>query len=799
MNDTLEDPREPLLRYTVRCFLVFSLIGNSTALYVQLEIGWRDGMLLGYLLTPIFLGLIFFEKTLSTDARAWIYQLSLTTFFVGTLLSVGFLSAYHGFAVFLPTAAVVFLGFRAAIFQSFLCISGYLLMLIVVGGVETPVQIDYEELTTNTTHKIYYASIYAIVSMGTILLFYAYVKTLKQVAETNKSLVEYNSALIEGIADAPDMFALWDQEDRLIFSNNEMTNRSTEKGIPSNLGISYAEWLRNMLDKEVLNLEDDSSENWRRQRVKELRTDGLERTYSLTNGDWRSVRHSVTPGGLVATFATDITQVKTAERRLKFIVDSISERVLTLTENGVITFANAGVSQSFGFTNEQLIGMRFDQLVASVTNSELDRLLGSYSEENMEPEFRISNATAVNRNGEFFNVGVRLGLAKHAQESVIIVVLQDYSLLDTGEARVHAMFDAIRQIDIGILLVDGSGRVYFSNEEMESIFNPGVFEVGESFQDAISLLSSTGLIESVDGAPDSTTESAWRLKGSSPVVKSVLLSDGRYIRLVGQPISNGAQMWICSDDTDTRVKDMQLQQAAKLASLGEMAAGIAHEINQPLNVIRLAANNVLRTLNIENLEVDRVAKKLHRINDQTERAEFIIKQLRDYGRDAKEQDVASNIADCVMNVKSMVGEQLRLDGIELHVKVDSESSSVLIHPTKLEQVLVALVNNARDACISSGDQKNSKPAISIRVAKINREEVVIDVADTGGGILSEYVDKVFEPFFTTKGIGEGTGLGLSVSYNIIRDAGGVLSCHNSREGANFRILMPEVQCDLLPT
>jgi len=791
MNDSLENPSEFLLRYTVRTALLLALIGNSAAFYVQLQVGWRDGMFLGYMLVPIFLGLVILEKRLSFKIRAWTYLLSFTAFFVGSLLSLGFLSAYHGLAIFLPTTAIVFLGFRAAVIETLLCLSGYLLMLSVVGGADTSVQVSYEDLISSTTHKIFYATVYAISSAATIVLFYTYVRTLKRVAAENRALADYNSALIEAFSDAPDMLALWDQQDRLIFINNHMANLCLDLGTPAPLGISFEDYIKNVLSESVLNGEEVDPAELCNTALEYHRKSGWERTYALANGQWHTVRNSVTSGGMVASFTTDITDLKTAERRLKFIVDCISERILTLDEHGVITFANAGVSQSFGYHRDQLIGMRFSQLVVSVADDQLNDLLGSYSEENLEPELRLSNAKAENRDGESFNVGVRLGVARHSEESIIIVVLQDYSLLDTGEARVHAMFDAVRQIDVGFLLVDGSGRIYFSNDEMESMFGERAFEPGASFQDAVSLLGSTGLIESVNDSPDSPPETAWLLEGSNPVVNFAVLSDGRYIRLVGQPISNEAQMWICSDDTDARVKNMQLQQAAKLASLGEMAAGIAHEINQPLNVIRLAASNLQRSFENGQVDLSRVLTKLERINDQTERAAFIINQLRDYGRDAKEQDVASDPIASVINVESMLGEQLRLEGIDFSVSIDVPSANVMIHPTKLEQVLVALINNARDAALSSAPIERRSPAVSIRVMAINGGDIAIDVSDTGGGVSLENIDKVFEPFFTTKDIGKGTGLGLSVSYNIIKEAGGVLSYLDSSDGAIFRIRLPE--------
>ena len=808
VTKSFSDVQERLFSTTLRFALVVSIFGDIISLYVQLEAGWRIGMLMGYLLPLIFLSIILLRGTLSTTICAWAFQLSLTAFLAGSILSLGYLSAYHGLAIFLSCTALIFLNFRAAVIQAFLCIGLYILMLNQIDLGFFPTVVAYEDMLVNTTHKLFYGGVFIIMSALTLALLYNYVNALRDLAEDNSKLAEYNKAMIEGFADAPAMFALWDQEDRLLFCTKVMKEKMNNHGIPYDFGITYGEVMRLAIENGVYNLGERTDEEFYRSMMSSFRKGKAERAnavandeskeniYALANDEWRISSDAVTSNGMVASFRTDITEIKSAERRMQFIVDSISDRILTLNEQGRVTFANLGVSESFGFTNEQLLTMHFGELIPDFNDDHLGRLLSRRSGDQLGREIKINNASALAKDGSSFNVGFRCGMAKLKQEPVITVVMQDYSLLDSKEARVRAMFDAIQQIELGMLLVDRAGEIYFANEQAGKQFSPNFIDVGKSFKATFSSLKALGHLKVVDDKLAALCTDNWSIVDDARTEISVVTAGERYIQLVGHPLANGAQMWIFFDNTDDQVKDMQLQQATKLASLGEMAAGIAHEINQPLNVIRLATVNIEKRLRDNEFDDPNVFKRLDRVNSQIDRATFIIDQLREFSREAKEVSVVSNPVRSAEKVVDLLDEQLRLDGINLLVDFDVDSVEVLIHPTKLEQVLVALVNNARDKCVDNIENLEGRGTISIGITSTEDstlgECVAIEVSDNGGGIPSEVLDRVFDPFFTTKAIGSGTGLGLSVSYRIIKESGGILSCRNIEAGASFRILLPKL-------
>jgi C4-dicarboxylate-specific signal transduction histidine kinase len=235
----------------------------------------------------------------------------------------------------------------------------------------------------------------------------------------------------------------------------------------------------------------------------------------------------------------------------------------------------------------------------------------------------------------------------------------------------------------------------------------------------------------------------------------------------------------------------QIIQASKLSTLGEMATSVAHELNQPLNAIRLAAANSRRKIFRGTVDLEYLSNKLQRIEDQTARAAVIIDHMRMFGREATEDLESVDPRNVVTNALELVGEQLRSDGIDIVTKLPNACSSVLGHTTQMEQVILNVLTNARDAMAEGGGEAK----ITLRVFEDNKC-VHITSEDTGGGIPDDVLPRIFEPFYTTKEIGKDTGLGLSVAYGIVREMNGTLVADNIDDGARLTISLPRVSVGL---
>jgi histidine kinase len=269
-----------------------------------------------------------------------------------------------------------------------------------------------------------------------------------------------------------------------------------------------------------------------------------------------------------------------------------------------------------------------------------------------------------------------------------------------------------------------------------------------------------------------------------------------YVRVTACPTrykDRDAIIIATTDITEVLEKEAQLLQASKMTTLGEMSAGVAHELNQPLNAIKMGSEylNMMIESNKEIPEKNLVEVS-RQISEQVDRASEIIDRLREFGRkpDFAKEKVDINAA--VRIAIGIVGQQFRLQNINLTLEVDDRLPPILARKTRIEQVIFNLVANARDAVIRRKEARPGtfKPAITIRSFYENGQ-VALAVADNGSGIPMDILDKVFEPFFTTKEVGRGMGLGLSISYGIVKDYNGNIDIQSKEgEGTTVKLTFP---------
>ncbi len=248
------------------------------------------------------------------------------------------------------------------------------------------------------------------------------------------------------------------------------------------------------------------------------------------------------------------------------------------------------------------------------------------------------------------------------------------------------------------------------------------------------------------------------------------------------------------DVTETKNLQQQVEterakqfESARLASLGEMAGSIAHEVNTPLAII-LASSQLLKlAVQRDPIAIDKINKQVERIMLTTHRISTIIKGLRSLARDGS-NDILEKfpVETIVQNTLSLCSDQFRSHGVDLQINLQDH---LYIHcrPVQISQVLLNLLNNAFYAVTN---QKHQTPFIIVSAQKTMDNHIEIAVIDSGFGIPKELRTKIFEPFFTTKIAGEGTGLGLSISKNIVANNGGDLSLDVASERTRFCMRFP---------
>ncbi|HEU20116.1 MAG TPA: PAS domain S-box protein [Deltaproteobacteria bacterium] len=251
------------------------------------------------------------------------------------------------------------------------------------------------------------------------------------------------------------------------------------------------------------------------------------------------------------------------------------------------------------------------------------------------------------------------------------------------------------------------------------------------------------------------------------------------------------------DITENVEKEAQLIQASKMATLGTMASGIAHEINQPLNVIQVCSDFFKKMIDRgERINDEDLSMMAEEISKNVERAAQTINHMRDFSRQSEVKSVKLDINKPITDVFKILGQQLRVHRIEVDMDLAQHLPLVNGDHNRLEQVFINVITNAKDAL----DEKEGKyedrawkKVLKIRSFHKNGS-VIVTVSDNGVGIPEDIKDKIFEPFFTTKDVGKGTGLGMSISYGIIHDYGGTIDVESKvDEGTTFTLTFPSVE------
>lgn len=250
-------------------------------------------------------------------------------------------------------------------------------------------------------------------------------------------------------------------------------------------------------------------------------------------------------------------------------------------------------------------------------------------------------------------------------------------------------------------------------------------------------------------------------------------------------------------------KQVELIQSSKLATLGEMATGLAHELNQPLSGIRTRAQFLCKIVERGRATEAKIVSTQREIMKLVDRVSRIIQHMRVFARQDEQTFSSININQSVEGCLNLMGEQLRLHAIEYEVDIPSDPPDILGEPYQLEQVLLNLVGNARFAMDEKearlrDEAQNGRPEYTkklvLRLTQPSAEEICLSISDNGIGMTESQTKRVFEPFYTTKPVGEGTGLGLSISYGIIARHNGRIEVESSPgEGTTFRLYFPAHQ------
>jgi PAS domain S-box-containing protein len=610
-------------------------------------------------------------------------------------------------------------------------------------------------------------------------------------------------ALLQETLDAlPAGVVLYDSDERVMMFNKVAVSISPGLAQPDVVGRTFSDLARdNARRLEAAGyppLDVDAA-------IKRFRKKGAQGQRQTMDGRWIDFSEQVTPSGRTVGLRVDVSEIKNRELEVgraraeyEALVDSLSDMVVKIDiDSGEFTFASAAAGDLLGVAPEKLLGVDVrafihpddEQAVISLVREERERS-GSLVR---RTQFRMRRADGAVRHVE---VGFRK-MPREAGRTLITGVFRDVSESVELARRLAEETGRLRSIVESsgalVLVTDADLRILMVNREFRTFWDLGEEDIiGRSIIATIG----TGLTPEI--------HRSWLSGESTETVNYTRVRrdpQGRQRRLsvTGRPIAdeNGVVrqiVFLGVDDTERRDAEQALFDSERMATVGEMAATMAHEIAQPLQVINLAAGSAQDELEQAvdagtPADAEYLMSKLQRIAAQTERASRIISELRSFVRGTSDdQPVAFDAVVAVKGSIDLTRHALAQMKVTLALPAPGGLPPVMGHVERVEQVLVNLINNARDA---------GAPTIDVTadlVLRGDRRFVRIAIEDTGPGIAADVLPRLFDTFVTTKARGKGTGLGLRICRRIVEEMGGSIAAANRESGgARFEILLPTAE------
>ena len=495
-------------------------------------------------------------------------------------------------------------------------------------------------------------------------------------------------------------------------------------------------------------------------------------------------------------FSGSFAQLKQSKQRAEEYLDIAGTIMVVLDKNGTVEVINRKGCEILGYCETELVGQNwFETTIPAEEHEQIKQVFAQLISGDLAPVENFENCI-IDRAGVSHMIAWHNTYIKDESGNIVGCLSAGEDVTNARETEAalrisQARFDRSQEFaNIGTWDWNvQTGELYWS-PRIAPLFGYAKGELETTYENFVAAIHPEDR-DAVSSAVAACVEQGVEYN----IEHRVVWPDGtvRWLHEKGDVVRDDAgtplnMLGVVQDITESKGLQAQLIQSSKMATLGEMATGVAHELNQPLNVINMAIGNIHNKLDKGTADPAYLHAKLDKVRDQINRATAIIDHMRIFGRKPSNEMALLDPSKMVAGSLMLIGEQLRLAGID--VTTESEASNAFIrgHQVQIEQVLLNLLSNAQDVL---KEKDSADKRIAIRIDQPDGANTVrISVTDNGGGIDDEHLTRIFEPFYTTKEIGKGTGLGLSISYGIVHEMGGAFEVHNVDDGACFTITAP---------
>ncbi len=501
---------------------------------------------------------------------------------------------------------------------------------------------------------------------------------------------------------------------------------------------------------------------------------------------------------LIRASLIDITERKRAEKavreseeRFRRFFDGAVDGVFVYDQYGRFVDVNEMACNSLGYTRDELLRLSVSDVEVGLKFADLT---------GFREQIRSGQSTTVEgvhrrRDGSTFPVEVHVALFSFNEQTLFFAAVRDITDRKKTEEAVLKLSMAVQQSPVSIVITDIQGNIEFVNSEFTKMTgyerkealgqNPRILKTNltppEEYERLWATISSGNVWSGEFPNKKKNGELFWEFATISPIMNSAGV------------ITN--YLAIEEDITNRKNLEAQLLQAQKLEAVGCLAGGIAHDFNNMLTAI-FGYGGLLKN----KLEKDLPLKAMvDQILSAAEKSSNLTRQLLAFSRKQIIEPKETDLHELIRGIEKLL---LRLIGedIEFNVQLADKALTVMVDPGQIEQVLMNLCNNARDAmpnggllAITTGTIELDEDYVKTHDMKKPGLYACISVTDSGEGIHAKNINKIFEPFFTTKELGKGTGLGLSIVYGIIKQHGGDITAYSEPgKGTTFRIYLPMI-------
>ncbi len=508
----------------------------------------------------------------------------------------------------------------------------------------------------------------------------------------------------------------------------------------------------------------------------------LERTYLVST----SQVHAASSEGLQTIHVLkDITDRREAERRYRELFNNIQEGLFFCSPDGIFIEVNDALVRMLGHSSrEELLHCdpREEVFPSPLRHRELFAVLeGQGTLRNREEVLRRKDGGAV-------HVLINAFAVRDAQGKVIQYrgLMLDVTGLKAYQSELQRERDfsgkILNNTQSLILVSDTAGLISYANRRWQALGYEQEGVLGQPLETLVAPAKRGALRDAysavISGSPVDNLE------------LQVLRADGRVLQfsvnlspMRDEQAHVSSIVVVMSDVTDAASLQAKLMHAEKMAAVGQLVSGVAHEVNNPLTAI-LGFSDLM----MENQELPESARKdLRVILQEAQRTKQIVQNLLSFARQMPPQRKAVQLNAILRRTIQLRAYDFHSRGVAVTERFDESLPFVIGDSQQLQQVFLNILNNAYDAV------RESVPSPSIEIStRRDHDFVEVLFCDNGHGI--SYPDRIFDPFFTTKEVGEGTGLGLSICYGIVKEHGGEIVCSNNlgRDGATFTVRFPSV-------